>query len=982
MKRLLLVFAALACFAPMFAQSPAQSTPSGERMEGLQKRQTLIENSLLKNIRFRNIGPSVMGGRAVDIAANPADPTEFYVAYATGGLWYTHNNGQSFTPVFDTESVITIGAIAVNWKDHILWVGTGEANSSRSSYAGNGIYKSMDSGKTWQWIGLPESQHIGKIILHPSDPNTAYVAVAGHLYSPNPERGVYKTADGGKTWKKILYVNDKTGAIDLAIDPLHPDIVYASMWYKMRSAWNFEGNGKTSGIYKSTDGGDHWALLEEPGSGLPTGEGVGRIGLAVYPGNPQIIYAIVDNNFHRKAEKKDTTKYIARDFKAMTASQFAGLDSARLNTFLRSNDFPAKYDEKKVKEMVASGKIKPSALYDYLNNAEDDLYDTPIIGAEVYRSDDGGQSWKKTNQDFLSLYATYGYYFGKIWVSPSNPDKIIIAGISLLMSTDGGRTFSDIDAANVHGDHHAVWFDPARDSHFINGNDGGLAITYDNGRHWFRCNTPAVGQFYSVVTDDARPYNVYGGLQDNGVWWGPSNNTDNMEWYAEGNYPFKRLNGGDGMQVQVDTRDNNTVYSGYQFGYYARNQRNNPSDYKSIHPMPDLGEKSLHWNWQSPILLSPHNQDIFYMGSDKFHRSMNKADSMVTLSGDLTNDGFGKKGNVPYGTITAISESPLKFGLLYLGTDDGNIQLSADDGSTWKKISEKLPRGLWVSRVVASAYKEGRIYASLNGYRYDNFTPYLYKSENNGNDWQRIGLNLPEGPVNVVREDPKNEDILYVGTDNGVYVSIDRGKTFMAMMGGLPSVPVHDMAIQAGANELVLATHGRSIYVAGLGEIQKLPGVINKTLAVFDINAPHYNKNWGRKSDERSFEPSMQIPFFVKEGGIITLQISSKSGMLLHTIKDTADAGFNYAAYNLAIDSSAVPGFERSLTGKYKTVPKAGNGKYYLLPGSYQVEIETAGGMKETKDFSIKEMTPQQAEEEAAAAARETAEDRSEQWRK
>jgi photosystem II stability/assembly factor-like uncharacterized protein len=386
-----------------------------------------------------------------------------------------------------------------------------------------------------------------------------------------------------------------------------------------------------------------------------------------------------------------------------------------------------------------------------------------------------------------------------------------------------------MDKPAVHSDHHALWVNPQRDSHLINGNDGGVNITYDNGEHWFKANTPSVGQFYSVVADNAKPYNVYGGLQDNGVWYGPSVNSENTRWYGSGDYAFKSIMGGDGMQVQVDTRDNVTTYAGSQFGFYSRLNRLQPRQTaKFIKPAHPMGEKPFRFNWQSPILLSPHNQDIVYFGGNRFFRSMNKADTMFAMA-DLTKGDRG--GNVPYGTITTISESPLRFGLVYAGTDDGNIQVSKDGGYSWNLVNNKttkvadapLAAGLWVSRLVASRFKEPRVYATLNGYRFDDFSPYLYVSEDHGANWTALGKDLPLEPINVVREDPTNENILYVGTDGGLYVSFDRGQSFMLWNGGLPkSVPVHDIAIQERENELVLGTHGRSLYIAKLDDVQGL----------------------------------------------------------------------------------------------------------------------------------------------------------------
>ncbi len=813
-----------------------KATTGEERIKQMQQRKNLETQSLVKDIKFRNIGPTVMSGRVVDINANPVDPTEFYVAYSTGGLWYTNNNGLSFTPVFDNNDNLFMGSIAVNWKSKIIWVGTGEVNSSRSSYAGTGMYKSADNGKTWEYLGLPESHHIGKIVLHPADPNTAWVAVLGHLYSFNKERGVYKTTDGGKTWKQTLAIDDKTGAIDLDIDPLHPEIVYASMWYRTRTAWNFEEGGKTSGIYKSTDGGNSWVLISKEGSGFPYGENIGRIGLAVYPKNPQIVYAIVDNQNKKPNQKKDsvTDKLRVRDFKNLTKEQFALLDDKKVDSFLKANRFPSQYTSAIIKEKVASAEFKPTVLYDYLKGPNDDLFDaSAIIGCEIYRSDDAGVTWKKTNEKNLDfMYSTYGYYFGKIFVSPVNPDKVVITGVPVMLSSDGGKTFKNIEGRNVHSDHHVVWIDPNKDSHMINGNDGGVNITYDDGKVWFKANSVAVGQYYSVDVDDAKPYNVYGGLQDNGVWYGPSVSNPNDEWFGSNGSQFKLITGGDGMMVQVDTRDNATMYAGSQFGSYARTSKNNDQR-KQIRPRHQLGETPLRYNWEAPILLSRHNQDVFYMGSNRFHRSLNKADTMINLSGDLTKG--GKPGDVPYGTLSWIAESPLRFGLLYTGSDDGLVHLSRDGGYTWttvygqpadskskKKSSTSLPQDLWVNCITASAFKEGRVYLALSGYRTDNFNPYLFVSEDYGETWTVLNGNLPAETINTIKEDPKNENILYVGTDQGLYASIDRGKTYMPFDGGLPKVPVHDIAIQKRENEIVLGTHGRSIYIAKLDEVQKL----------------------------------------------------------------------------------------------------------------------------------------------------------------
>lgn len=817
----------LAILSVISLRAQIKPTNAEQRLQSLATKKTLTQQSLVNHIPFRNIGPTIMSGRVVDLDVNPDDPTEFYVAYATGGLWHTTNNGQSFEPVFDNEEVLFIGDIAVNWNSstRIIWIGTGEVNSSRSSYAGTGIYKSVNNGKNWTYLGLPETHHIGKIQLHPTDVNTVWVAALGHLYSANKERGVFKTTDGGKTWKHTLAIDENTGVVDMDINPANPNELYAAAWFRTRTAGHFRESGKTSGIYKSVDGGETWNLISTPASGFVTGDSVGRIGIAVYPKNPNIVYAVVDNNFHRPdTAKKDTSKYVLKNFKDLTKEQFLALDNNKLDTFIKKNGIPKKYTAKKIKDLVEEGKLLPTVIWDYLYDANTALFETPIIGCEVYRSNDAGLSWKKVNEKELNLYNTYGYYFGKIYVSPYNPDKVIITGYDIQLSTDGGKTFKNIDKPNVHADHHACWINPKKDSHIFSGNDGGANISYDDGEHWFKANTPPVAQFYAITVDNKKPYNVYGGLQDNGTWFGPSTNEEDAEWQQGGRYAYTELGGGDGMQVQVDSRDNATVYLGSQFGYYSRMQivNGNPTKRNGIRPSNDLGEAEYRFNWQTPIWLSRHNEDILYMGTNRFHRSMNKGDSLPPISADLTTN--PPQGNVPFGTITTIAESPLRFGLIYTGTDDGNMHVSKDGGYSFTSIQHKsLPKGLYISRIVASAHKEGRVYVTMNGYRNDHFMPYVFVSDDYGTNWKGIAANLPAEPVNVIREDPKHDSVLYVGTDGGVYVSIDKGNNWFAWNKNLPkSVPVHDIAIQQQANEIVLGTHGRSIYIAKLDSVQLL----------------------------------------------------------------------------------------------------------------------------------------------------------------
>jgi photosystem II stability/assembly factor-like uncharacterized protein len=932
-------------------------TPAEERLAGYSKRLEMQQASLLKNVELRSVGPTVMSGRAVDIDANPDDPTHFYIAYASGGLWKTENNGISFLPLFDDQAVLTIGDIAVDWQhDETIWVGTGENNSSRSSYSGTGIYKSTDKGKSWQHAGLEETHHIGRIIIHPDDPNTAWVAALGHLYSYSDARGVYKTTDGGKSWDKTLYVNDSTGVIDLVIDPNNPDVLYAAAWQRMRFAWNFVESGNGSGIYKSTDGGENWQLLTTEESGFPTGNGVGRIGLAIYPQDSNILYASLDNQ-NRRPKEEDQPELTKDSLRTMSGERFLQLSDDAINEYLDQYNFPEKYTAQGVKKMVREGKIAPVALVEFVEDANSLLFDTQVIGAEVYRSDDGGKTWKKTHEKYLdAMFFSYGYYFGEIRVAPDTADRIYLLGVPLIKSEDGGKTFKSINKAGVHADHHALWVSPTKAGHLINGNDGGINISYDDGENWFKANTPAVGQFYTIAVDMDKPYNVYGGLQDNGVWGGPSTYREGSGWHASGEYPYKRIYGGDGMQVQVDFRDNNTVYTGSQFGFYARIDKRTGAR-KSVRPRHELGERPLRFNWQTPILLSRHNQDILYFGANKLFRSMDKGETFQPISGDLTLG--GRKGDVPYGTLTTISESPLRFGLLYAGSDDGLIHITRDGGFSWQRISDNLPQNLWVSRVEASKHDTAAVYVSLNGYRFDDFTAYLYRSTDFGQNWQDLGKNLPHEPINVVREDPENPDILYVGTDHALYVSLDRGATFMSMFKGLPAAPVHDLVVHPRDKDLVVGTHGRSIYIANVEHVQQLTKeMLAKTLHVFPLDEVNYSESWGRRFG--FFEPSdpeTEIAFYVNRDASATIRIKSKGGITLRELEDDSEHGLNYVKFDFAIDSTKASAYEGELrsesSGKqgerFKKFKAADNGNYYLRPGTYTVEVVANGASASEK---------------------------------
>ncbi len=935
-------------------------TPADQRMAGMKKRKSLEERSLVNQIEFRSIGPSVFGGRVADLEVNPEDPTEFYVAYASGGLWKTVNNGLTFEPLFDREWVMTIGDIAVDWQKERIWVGTGEVNSSRSSYAGVGVFRSDDHGKSWTHMGLGESHHIGRTLIHPDNPDILWVAALGHLYTPNAERGLYRTEDGGETWELTLQVDENTGAAEMVLDPTNPDIVYASTWHRERRAWNFVESGDGSGIYKSTDGGRSWTLLTEEGSGFPTGEGVGRIGLdIVHTPDGNVLYAALDNYFRREKEETEEDILTPEELEEMSPEDFLELEKYLVKDYLQRNRFPQEYTVDRINDMVRSGAIKPLDLVEYTQDANSLLFDTPVKGLEVYRSGDGGKSWERTHEDYLDfVYNSYGYYFGQVRVDPSNADQIYLLGVPIIQSQDGGKTFSSIDGHNVHSDHHALWVNPDRPGHLILGNDGGINISYDNGENWAKCNTPAVGQFYYIAVDEAQPYRVYGGLQDNGVWMGPSTYEASLRWQASGQYPYESIMGGDGMQVAIDTRDNQTVYTGFQFGNYAR-INTQTGDRKWITPRHKLGERPLRWNWQTPIHLSVHNQDILYMGSNRFHRSLNQGDDFQVLSDDLTRG--GNKGDVAYGTLTTLHESPLRFGLLYVGSDDGLIHLSRDGGYTWAQISDDLPQDLWVSRVQASGHQGGRVYAVLNGYRRDDFTPYLYVSEDYGENWSRLGTDLPMEPLNVVKEDPENEDLLYVGSDHGLYVSLDRGQSFMLLNHGLPAAPVHDVVVQAREKDLIVGTHGRSLYKGSVKELQKLPAALDTSLWVFQPGPMRWNSEWGnpRAIWTDTLFPMLKLPIYTAQAGDAKLSLKAGDELELKNWNLALHKGLQYPEYDLSIDPETLNDYQDWVNKDRKEDEKpirlkvADDGRLYLHKGKYTLTV-SHGGEEQEVELEIK----------------------------
>lgn len=927
----------------------AQSTPTISSLE--ESRSGLREASLINNLPYSNIGPTVQSGRVSSIAVDPDNSHHFYVAYASGGLWETHNNGTSFLPLFDQEAVMTIGAINVDWSSGKIWVATGEVNSSRSSYAGVGVYSSADDGETWDYLGLPESHHIGKIIS--IDSMTAVVGVLGHLYTQNEERGIYKTTDGGKSWEHSLAINDSTGVVDIIQDPSADNIFYAASWQRDRKAWNFTEAGSASAIYKSTDSGDSWVKISTPGAGFPTHDQVGRIGLSMaHVDGVSTLYAFLDN-YNRRMDSPIKEGLQDDAVSSMSNKQLLRQEEKLLKSYIKGLGLPKKYTYESVIAKLEKNEITAEQLSSYNKDANRLLFDTPVIGAELYKSTDEGASWSRTHEDFIDgLVYSYGYYFGQVRVNPKNQEEVYIMGVPILKSIDGGKTFKSINGKNVHVDHHALWINPNNPDHLINGNDGGINISYDGGEHWIKCNTPAVGQFYYANVDSLENYNVYGGLQDNGVWRGSHRYKPTVAWHQTGRYPYERIMGGDGMQIQIDPRNADIVYTGYQFGNYFRLHLDS-GDRSYITPRHDLGDAPYRWNWQSPILISPHNADIIYLGANKLFRSFDKGNHFDPISGELTYG--GKKGDVPYGTLTSITESPFQFGLLYTGSDDGKVFRSVDAGSSWTDISPENAKDLWVSRVIASSHDQNRIYLSLNGYRNDDFSAYLYRSDDAGDTWIDISTSLPSEPINVIKEDPNDADVIYVGTDHGTYASIDQGSTFMTLGAEIPRAPVHDLVIQKQHKDLIIATHGRSLYKVDITSVSKLKN-LDKQLVILDNVKLNYRSTAGKVSNSYDTPISFtaQVEIFSKVPATAKIELRADTGVLIE--KQVAlTKGYNQVELDLKVDKKNEKKLQKWINKlenkeEYKV---ADDGYFYLVPGKYDLQVTTENG-NDQKNLTIK----------------------------
>jgi photosystem II stability/assembly factor-like uncharacterized protein len=744
-----------------------QSTNPELRFKGFEEYKAMQAATKFKDLKWQFVGPTNISGRVTDVAvvAPKGKNYTIYVASASGGVWKTENEGTTWTPIFETMVTAAVGDIALAPSDqNIVWVGTGEHNIFRSSQAGVGVFKSIDGGKTWAHMGLADTNTISRIVVHPANPDVVYVAAGGHEWTKNADRGVYRTKDGGKTWEKVLYVNDETGAYDLVMDPRSSDTLYASMWQRTRQKWNdprtFPGH-TGSGLFKTTDGGRTWKPIN---AGLPTVEFRGRIGIDLCLTKPDTLYALVDNY-----ELRETSQ--------------AELDSVR-----------GYYDPGK-------GFIK---------------------GATVYRSDDAGASWTQTSglnpqqKAYLQQHSgTYGWVFGQIRVDPNDPETSYILGVPFSVSADGGKTYKGVRSPG--GDNHALWIDPANSSYLIKGFDQGVAVSYDKGKNWrFFQDELNLCQFFNLNYDMGTPFKVYGSMQDHGSFRGKVDISAGRDKIPA--VEFEGAPGGEGSNHAIDPTDPDIVYSAGFYGTISRAEYGKPGPYpgapfqKELLPVLYENETPLRGQWLAPFILSPHNPNILYHGMQYVFRSLDRGDTWERISPDLTTNDAATRGDIRYQTLFAISESPIKYGLIYAGTDDGRLWITKDGGKAWAEITAGLAPGKWMSRIIASAYELGTVYLTQNGKRDDDFTPYVWKSTDFGKTWTSLAKGIPVGPVNVIREDPVNKDILYVGTDMGACVTTDGGKTWMVLGGNLPTVYVHDLVIHPRDNIIVIATHGRGMW--------------------------------------------------------------------------------------------------------------------------------------------------------------------------
>lgn len=877
MRRLLLAIALL-CFVAVtpFAQGPAPVTPV----------MTVDSPGTgpFDRLFFRNIGPATPSGRVDDLAVLESNPAVFYVAAATSGVWKTENMGTTFTPVFDHEGTASVGALAIAPTDaNLVWVGTGENNNRQSSSWGDGVYKSTDGGRTWAHMGLKDSRQIARVIVDPVDFDVVYVAALGDLWAAGGDRGVFKTTDGGKTWQRVLHVDDDTGATELVMDPNNNKVLYAATYQRRRQPWGMNGGGPGSAIWKSSDGGATWAKLEK---GVPAGP-KGRIGMDVWRANPNVLYARIEHE-------------------------------------------------------TESG---------------------------VYRSDDAGASWRK-----LSPENPRPMYFSQIRIDPATDSRIYSLGVSLHVSDDGGRTWRNDGATNIHVDHHAMWINPANPEHIVLGNDGGVAISHDRSKTWvFMPNLP-FAQAYHVAFDMQTPYHVCAGLQDNNTWCGPSavrTNTGihNDNWYV--------INGGDGFQPLMDPTDARVVYGESQNGRISRIDRLT-NERTTVRPEPVEGEDDYRWNWDTPMALSPHDPNTIYAGANRLFRSTDRGRTWQAISADLTTatdlatleimgvkDGDIKiakhDGVSNWSSLVTIAESPIKPGILWTGSDDGVVSMSPESGKSWTNVTANapgVPAKTYVSKVAPSRFEARTAYVTFDGHRGGDYGTYVFVTTDLGASFRSIAGNLPKGEVaRTISEDLENPDALYLGTETGLWVTLDRGTQWTRVKANLPTVPIYEIALHPRDNDMILATHGRGIWILDdLSALQQWSKSTGNAPFVFNpppattFNAAN-DQMKGFEGDRRFLGPnpvpgvtlSYRLPADAKD---VKLTIRDASNAVVRevsgeAVRHASKAGLNSLAWDLRVDP--LPPLRNQGQGGGGGFGGGGSNGPFVLPGTYRATLSADG---------------------------------------
>lgn len=837
--------------------------------------------TLFEKMSWRALGPAVMGGRTVDIDAVEKKPWIIYAAIGPSGVWKSENNGVTWSPVFQKEATVSVGDIAIA-QSHpdIVWVGTGEATCRNSVTIGDGVYKSTDAGKTWKNMGFKDTRHISRIVINPGDPNIVYVAAMGHLWGPNEERGIFKTHDGGKSWKKVLFIDVNTGFADLVMDPADSLTLYAAAYEHRRLPYHFSSGGPGSGIYRTTDGGESWTRLTK---NLPEGT-LGRIGLDAARSAAGVVYALI--------EHKD---------------------------------------------------------------------------GGIWRSEDKGESWKRMcNAETFKRVNTRPFYYSQIRVDPSDDKTVYVLSSGLHVSHDMGQKFRPI-GAGIHPDHHALWIDPSNALHLIEGNDGGIDISYDGGKAWLPIQSMDLAEVYQVGVDMRQPYYVYCGLQDNGSWAGPSRTADssgicNDDWVSVG--------GGDGFFVQPDPKDPNVVYSNWQMNnLYRYDWKIGRS--KIVRPTASLDEEPYRFNWNAPIHISPHDSNTVYTGGNFLFCSKDRGFSWETISPDLTTDDPQKQkdsggpitpdnsGAESHCTITTISESPVEKGVIWCGTDDGNLQVTRDGGNSWKNVAasiQGLPPKTWCSRVETSYFDAGTAYAAFDGHRHDDYATYVFKTADYGKTWKSIKANLPFGWVHVIREDVKNKNLLFVGTEFSLFASLDGGASWFSLKNDLPTVAVHDIAIHPRDNDLIIGTHGRGIWIMDdISFLQEMtPERLDSPLTFFSIRP---TTAWLLSSRRESFSKPTYAAKNPMYGMALTVYLQAKpkekpkativnkDGEVVFELNFQVREGILREYWNL----TTVP---LTKDGKKITPPAIFAGLPFVAPGEFTVEL-TMNGQKASRSAVV-----------------------------